>query len=296
MERYTGQITVEQARKRFDEYYDNSDKSDIGRQRGKMLDMIYKKKPAFSYKCNITEENIHLKNGDILEPGLCEPGSEKYLLEEGPKTYDLEGIDSFDEGERVKVPNTHKHIISKGSVNYRPASDTQDKIIDSLENLEDGRQTSRHIYGPRLQNIEGQNNKLYNVYFGEKYQENIDRKHYGDKEDGTARHIIDLYWDKEGEIKRKNKKGWQLHNKQKNIENNDILGKLAEGVFVIRSIYEDILIYLDHINNTFVYEWNEVNEDYDIDLYKNNGEGEGNIDDFLEERGLTRLNIEEAEL
>ena len=38
-------------------------------------------------------------------------------------------------------------------------------------------------------------------------------------------------------------------------------------------------------------------DDYlNIDLYKNNGEGEGNIDDFLEERGLTRLNIEEAEL
>ena len=82
----TGSISKEDAIKRFHEYYNNRSKSPIARLRAKMFDMMYQKKPKYT-----------------LRPG--EPGSEKYLLEEGPRTFDMIGVDSFDEGEKIIVEN-----------------------------------------------------------------------------------------------------------------------------------------------------------------------------------------------
>ena len=73
-------ITLEQAKKRFNEYYEERNDSDIGILRGKMFDMMYQK----------TKKKV-------LKPG--EPGSARYLLyKEAPRYLDMEGVDSFDEG------------------------------------------------------------------------------------------------------------------------------------------------------------------------------------------------------
>lgn len=258
MPKNNGQITVATAKKRFVEYYDNNRNKKNGKERGKKLDMMYKKKPAFSYKCNITKKNIKLENGFILKPGLCEPGSEKFLLEKGPKTFDLEGIDSFEKGVRVKVPgvvSNNPFIISKGYPN--------------------------------------------NKNIGKKYKQNIDAVKYGKKKDGTIKHLVDLSWEKQkkGELKIKNKKGWQLTNIQKNVIEDYSSNEIQEGIYVITEDYEPTKrIYVDNLNNTFIYEWDEDMDDYLLDFEENNGIGKGNIDAFLSKRGLTRKNIKQDDL
>ena len=161
-----GQISIEDGKKRFIEYYDDplNGKTKLGQLRGKMFDMMYQKKPKYNFKCNHSNKNIELDNGFILEPGKCEPGSNKYLLEKGPKTFDLEGIDSFLEDTEVQIPNEEddETIISRGSTYY---TDNDNHINDDeLEELNDGKKISNKIYGPRLNNGE-----LYNMHFKNKY-------------------------------------------------------------------------------------------------------------------------------
>ena len=92
--RRQGIITKEQAIARFNEYYDNRNKTIAGRRRGKLMDMMYQKKPA-----------------KVLTPG--EPGSEKYMLEEGPRTFDMVGVDYFPEGEEFKLETAQGEIKGK---------------------------------------------------------------------------------------------------------------------------------------------------------------------------------------
>ena len=91
----TGSISIEDAKKRFHEYYNKRSQSPIARLRAKMFDMMYQKKPKFTIKCD-------------PETGQCEKGSEKYLLEEGPRTFDIEGIDSFPEDTEFELNNKLK--------------------------------------------------------------------------------------------------------------------------------------------------------------------------------------------
>ena len=102
----TDTITIEQARRRFNEYYAEKSKTPIGLFRAKLFDMMYQKKPSNLIKCNQTT-------------GICEKGSIKYMLEEGPKTFDVEGVDAFPEGEEfeLKLPGgeTRKYT-SKGTL------------------------------------------------------------------------------------------------------------------------------------------------------------------------------------
>merc|ERR1711871_343816 len=98
--RRTGTITLEEAKKKFNEYYNKRGKSPIGIKRAKMFDMMYQKKDKFT-----------------LEPN--KPGSERYLLDEGPRTFDMKGVDWFPEGVKVTVPESNIDIISKGSSVWR---------------------------------------------------------------------------------------------------------------------------------------------------------------------------------
>ena len=164
-----GSITKEQAIKRFNEYYEGRAKSAIGRFRAKLFDMMYQKKPE-----------------KTLEPGT--PGSIKYMLEEGPRTFDMEGVDSFPEGDEFVVHNeniTDKYT-SKGST-YRKDGDSEESI-----------------YGPRLS---GQDDKLYSTHFREVYNE---RKRLDGDVKGSLKNnnLVEIYWNKyrEGGIERKNKK------------------------------------------------------------------------------------------
>jgi len=210
-------ITFEEAKKRFDEFYSNPDKykTDIGQLRAKMFDAMYQKKKQTkqgnkrNFVCNMTDE--YDEKLDIA-PGECEKGSAKYNLEMGPKTFDIEGIDSFPENDVVSINHKGKliNIQSKGASFYKPKSD---KDIDpqEIEINQKGEQISNKIYGPRIK----ANQELYNSYFKKLYNERIRNQDYGVKESMDSKNIIDIYWDnyrkggldKDGKpIERKNKK------------------------------------------------------------------------------------------
>ena len=95
-----------------------------------MFDMMYEKKPKFT-----------------LYPG--EPGSAEYLLEEGPKTFDMVGVDSFPEGTDIDVESDDYNvsIVSKGATYYDKSKNDPDSNLG--ESDKEGRKKSKDIYGPR---------------------------------------------------------------------------------------------------------------------------------------------------
>ena len=129
-----GIITLEQAKKQFNEYYDSRNKTPAGRLRGKLFDAMYQK-----------------KRKNVLTPG--EPGSEKYLLEEGVRTFDMKGVDYFPEGESIEIDSDGDKIkgTSKGATYYK-SSDGNINNLDSPDSS--GRRKSNKIYGPRTKNKE----------------------------------------------------------------------------------------------------------------------------------------------
>jgi len=165
-----GSITKEKAVETFNKYYENRANSAIGRFRAKLFDMMYQKKPS-----------------KTLTPG--EPGSERYLLEEGPRTFDMKGVDSFEEDTEFIIhgeDNTTKYK-SKGST-YKKSTDNEDA----------------EVYGPRLNNDD---KTLYSSHFKEVYQ---DRAFLEEDEKGSlnGKSLVEIYWEKyaDGGIKRKNLK------------------------------------------------------------------------------------------
>ena len=191
-------ITFEEAEKRFNAFYDDPqrNKTSIGRLRAKMFDAMYQKKQKTksgnkrTFKCNTSETyNEELD----LEPGQCEKGSAKYNLEMGPKTFDIEGVDSFPEGTPIDVNQNGKEVtvISKGSSNYKRQTDSHIDPDDLVENP-DGTFTSDKIYGPRVK----QSGKLYNEHFKNKYEELVDEERFGTGEEDNAKNIVEIYWDR----------------------------------------------------------------------------------------------------
>lgn len=94
-------VTKEMALKRFNEYYDKRGKTNLGRYRAKMFDMMYQK-----------NKDRLLKEDD--------PKSYKYLLEEGPRTFDFEGVDYFPEGKELELEYNGENVKfkSRGSTIY----------------------------------------------------------------------------------------------------------------------------------------------------------------------------------
>ena len=137
-------ISLEEATKRFHEYYDNKHNNILYRNRAKRFDVMYQKKKS-----------------KTLHPNM--PGSSKYLLPHGPKTFDMVGVDWFPEGEIINV-NDEIKVTSKG----------YSTRIDDVDS------DSQEIYGPRLNN----SNKLYSEYFRKKYNERSDLK---------DKHLVDYH-------------------------------------------------------------------------------------------------------
>ena len=145
----TGRITIEQAKQKFNDYYDNKKyKTPLGAFKAKLYDKMYKKKDRFLIKCNNTD--IKDDENDI-EPGWCEKGSVKYLLEEGPKTFDAQHVDAFPEGEKIELtlPDGSKSIHKSLGYTTKRSNDSTDKI-----------------YGPRVT----QGAVLYSKFFGDQYR------------------------------------------------------------------------------------------------------------------------------
>ena len=198
-------IPFDVAREKFIEFYEKSEgnnrTTDIGKMRAKIFDMMYQKKPKYTIRCNTTEDpktitiNKKDKNTNeikeesiILEPGMCEPGSARYLLEAGPRTFDVEGLDWFVEDEDTLVWGKNKNNVkvrSRGAT-YKKS---EDEHIDG-----DVNDQSPQIYGPRLSD-----NTLYSKHFGEKYNATVDNQGLGKD------HLIKEYWKKYNEFKESGK-------------------------------------------------------------------------------------------
>ena len=164
-----GTISLEEAKKVFNDYYDKRAKSKIGQFRAKLFDMMYQKKDKFT-----------------LTPD--EKGSERYKLQEGPRTFDMKGVDWFPEGTTFQVEKEGKEYTSKGATNRR-TNDTNDEI-----------------YGPRIKD----DSTLYSEHFADKYQERVISDEFGYNEEGKSKNLIDIYWqkyrDEPSKYMRKNKK------------------------------------------------------------------------------------------
>lgn len=121
--RLTGIATKEEAQKAFDNYY---------KQRSylaKVFDIQYQKddkhtlktcdKPEF-LKCREKSPNIDGKGDTCLDVAerVCPKdtkGSARYTrTKTGPKRFDVKGVDSFKEGDKIKIPDTNKTVVSKG--------------------------------------------------------------------------------------------------------------------------------------------------------------------------------------
>ena len=219
-------ITLEQAKKRFNEYYNARGKTPIGKLRAKMFDSMYQKKPKFTIKCNATKDFDEENN---LEPGQCEPGSAKYLLEEGPRTFDITGLDYFDEGEEVTVNNDFGNdttIVSKGA--------TYKKDTDENSDVETGEKDPNKIYGPRVKYIEGNEDKLYSNYFKEQYMEQKETNTWESRYDDDADvNLVDEYWRQYHEgthLHRKNRKTRKLAKRSNIDDDDDISGVFSNEV------------------------------------------------------------------
>ena len=107
-----------------------------------MFDATYQEKPKY-----------------VLKPG--EPGSEKYMLEEGPRTFDMLGVDYFPEGESFEISVGNKKVrgVSKGATYYKDNDGTRLPVkLRSPD--EQGRRKGRFIYGPRTKKGELYSNCL----------------------------------------------------------------------------------------------------------------------------------------
>ena len=227
--RRVGKITLEQAKKRFNEYYDKRNKTVAGRRRAKLMDMMYQK-----------------KDSKVLVPN--EPGSEKYMLEEGPRTFDMVGVDYFPEGESFEMETTQGIIsgVSRGASYHKSDVDPEDDELSTPDNK--GRRKSKKVYGPRIK----KNNELYSNRFKRDLKERMDK--------GSLKgNLVDKYWQdyKKGLHKRKNRKTKNLPVSAKYFEGRQWkLIEVSEKDFELNGFYAvdfDTLDVFRKVQN-FVYD------------------------------------------
>ncbi len=190
----TGSITLEEAKEQFHKYYDKRGNSNIGRLRAKLNDMKYQKKSKFT-----------------LKPGA--KGSIKYMLEEGPRTFDMEGVDWFPEGTEFEF----------NTIGY-------DKPVKGISLGATKDKTDDEAYGPKVKRKDGKE-VLYKKYFKKQYKE---WKEKSEKKSGDKKNIVDIYWEKykknPNQLKRKNKKKLTASELKKKISEIKEMKKVVEAV------------------------------------------------------------------
>jgi hypothetical protein len=252
VKRRKGTISLEEAKEKFNEYYNLRWEDPIGQKRGKLFDMMYQKKPKYT-----------------LTPG--EPGSERYLLEEGPRTFDMIGVDHFPENEVHNVPESNFKVKSKGST-YKIEEDSKDNIT--------GINGEKHpeIYGPRKQD----DKRLFSKYFQEKYKEYKDDDGFKneiiteyDPENKDKNDLVDIYW----EQYRNGNKGTERKNKRKekqfvdkkryfNLKNDELIYYSAlefeNKIYLIND--NDGKVLIKDINNYYIAYDNILDKDVPLKL------------------------------
>ena len=198
----TGTITIDQAREKFDEYYEKRTGSPLGLLRAKLFDMMYQKKSEKTIKC---DKDVVVNGKKTKE---CEKGSVKYLLDEGPRTFDIEGVDSFPED--TDFPLSGKTYTSKGHSSRK-----------STDNI-------KKIYGPRRSS----DKKLYAEHEKGVYKNRKGKKFNSSAKgfkvtrtrsnpNGSGNNLVDIYWEKfyaekkkgtvSKKLARKNKKDKEIY-------------------------------------------------------------------------------------
>jgi len=231
----TGTITKEEAVKKFNEYYDKRGKTENARFKAKLMDMMYQKKSKF-----------------LLKPG--EPGSIKYMLEEGPRTFDMEGVDYFPEGELfvLERPGKEPYIgVSRGATSGKSTTDDDE------------------AYGPRINRLKQENPELYKKYFSKKYKE------WQSSKKGV--NLVDIYWKKFKENKDESVK--EDSYVRKNLKNNNktktktFSSKESISVTYDNKKYfisKDLNIYeLKNNNHVFISSIKDVDNDFKKYLIQN---------------------------
>jgi hypothetical protein len=138
-------ITLEEAQSRFNEYYNARSKSKVGRIRAKVGDIRYNKSsPKF-----------------LLRPN--EPGSAKYLLPEGPRTFDMVGVDYFPETDEYTTIEDPEVGLVKVSLKGTPKLKSGESYTEHFKKKYDERKVTWE-----------DGKELINEYWDEKYKPSVD--------------------------------------------------------------------------------------------------------------------------
>lgn len=155
-------ISLDEARERFHEYYNSRSATKIGRLRAKVGDIRYRK----------TKKKT-------LVPDT--PGSARYLLPEGPRSYDMLGVDTFSDDEIKEDEKGNKYV--------------------EYDDPDYGMQRVKLIEKPRMKNGESYKKHFKKVY--KKRREEGDLSDCGEEE-GEPCHLVDKYWKEHYEPAKKN--------------------------------------------------------------------------------------------
>jgi len=140
-------ITLEEAKERFNQYYNTRSSTKEGRIRSKIGDIRYNK----------TDPKR------VLTPNT--PGSAKYMLPEGPRTFDMVGVDYFPEGTEYAMIEDPEYGELKINLKGTPKLKTGESYKSHFKNTYLNRKLNKDVSGSFE---EGQS--LVNHYWDTKYK------------------------------------------------------------------------------------------------------------------------------
>jgi hypothetical protein len=140
-------ITLDEAKERFNQYYNTRFNKKSARLRAKIGDIRYNKTdPA-----------------RVLKPN--EPGSAKYMLPEGPRTFDMEGVDYFPEGTEYAELEDPEYGIVKVKLKGIPKLKTGNTFSEHFKSKYNERKIN-----PNVKGAFEEKQSLVNYYWDDKYK------------------------------------------------------------------------------------------------------------------------------
>jgi len=165
------QLTIKEAKGRFDQYYEENTKSNIGKFRAKLNDMMFQKKDKKTIRCD-------------ADTGLCEEGSVKYCHSKGPKTFDVEGVDYFEEGTKFRLEKPDGTIgewIAKGHTKVKQI-DLDTKAVSPSKKI-----------GSKDKKIYAQRHRETGELISKRSQKQMTERKKPSGDLGPDKHLVDLY-------------------------------------------------------------------------------------------------------
>ena len=196
----------------------------------------HKKKPLSHYRARLFDKLYTKKSKNRLQPGSKE--SYKYRLQEGVKTYDLDGVDAYNEGESFTIT----HDVT---------GEVQKKVSKGISKRKNGVTYKQNFGDNYTENYGDKDIDLVNSYWDKfKKRELLEERlrSYGTLSDDEINETLDIlsneilgfkkYSYKDG---KKNKKMVRLHNNDIIMLNRDILLQLKIKPNVIDILMKEIV-------------------------------------------------------